>query len=87
VCEFSDGIGPHILCCHIPAKLSVRNTKCIRRQPPHTILSLVYRYTKTDDGPNLENIEDDDEYEAVADAFDEFLDAAEFDEIVGEDEI
>ena len=34
----------------------------------------------------LENIEDDEEYEAVADAFDEMLDAAEYDELVGEEE-
>lgn len=32
--------------------------------------------------PTLEYIEDDDEYEAVADAFDEYLDSAEFDELV-----
>lgn len=37
--------------------------------------------------PDLDNIEDDDEYEIVADAFDELLDDQEFDEIVGEDEI
>ena len=47
----------------------------------------IYRYIQENGGPTLENIEDDDEYEAVADAFDEFLDAAEFDEIIGEDEI
>lgn len=47
----------------------------------------LYRYSESEDGqPNLENIEDDDEYEIVADAFDELLDDAEFDEIVGEDE-
>lgn len=47
----------------------------------------IYRYTETEDGePNLENIEDDDEYEIVADAFDELLDSEEYDEIVGEDE-
>lgn len=32
--------------------------------------------------PQLEYIEDDDEYEAVADAFDEYLDNVEFDEFV-----
>ncbi len=32
--------------------------------------------------PELEYIDDDEEYEMVADAFDEFLDNAEFDEIV-----
>ena len=47
----------------------------------------LYRYSETEDGtPNLENIEDDDEYEVVADAFDELLDAQEYDELVGEDE-
>ena len=47
----------------------------------------LYRYSETEDGqPNLENIEDDDEYEIVADAFDELLDAEEYDEIVEEEE-
>ena len=47
----------------------------------------LYRYSEDAEGnPNLENIEDDDEYDIVADAFDELLDAQEFDEIVGEDE-
>ena len=47
----------------------------------------IYRYTETADGdPDLENIEDDDEYEAVADAFDELLDSEEFDEVDDEDE-
>ena len=48
----------------------------------------LYRYTEDADGkPDLENIEDDDEFELVSDAFDELLDAAEYDEIVGEDEL
>lgn len=46
-----------------------------------------YRYRENPDDPNeepaLDYIDDDDEYEAVADAFDEYLDAAEFDELVG----
>ena len=47
----------------------------------------LYRYSVTEDGtPNLDNIEDDDEYEIVAEAFDELLDAQEYDELVGEDE-
>lgn len=37
--------------------------------------------------PDLENIESDEEYEIVADAFDELLDAEEYDELVGEDEL
>jgi len=47
----------------------------------------IYRYTESADGePDLENIEDDDEYEAVADAFDELLDSEEFDEIDDEED-
>lgn len=41
----------------------------------------IYRYIETGEGdPDLQNIEDDDEYEVAADAFDEWLDAQEFDE-------
>ena len=48
----------------------------------------LYRYEEDADGnPSLDNIEDDDEYEVVADAFDELLDDQEFDEIVGEDDL
>ena len=48
----------------------------------------LYRYSETEDGtPVLDNIEDDDEYEIVADAFDEMLDDQEYDELVGEDEV
>ena len=45
------------------------------------------RVREVDGNPTLENIEDDDEYEAAADAFDEFLDSQEYDELVdAEDE-
>ena len=48
----------------------------------------LYRYSETEDGtPVLDNIEDDDEYEIVADAFDEMLDDQEYDELVAEDEV
>lgn len=47
-----------------------------------------YRYSENPEDPNeepeLEYIESDDEYELVADAFDEFLDSVEYDEIVEE---
>jgi|SRR5574344_1476019 uncharacterized protein YrzB (UPF0473 family) len=47
----------------------------------------IYEYAEDEAGnPLLTNIESDDEYEAVADAFDEWLDTQEFDEVVGEDE-
>ena len=40
------------------------------------------RFYEDDKGnPNLENIESDEEYELAAEAFDEMMDAAEFDEI------
>lgn len=45
-----------------------------------------YGYSENPDDPNeepvLEFIEDDEEYEKVADAFDEFLDNCEFDEMI-----
>ncbi len=48
-----------------------------------------YRYfedeSNPDEEPSLEYIEDDAEYEAVEDAFDEYLDSVEFDEIVDDE--
>ena len=41
----------------------------------------LYRYTEEDGEPALENIEDDDEYEIAADAFDEWMDEQEFEEM------
>lgn len=43
----------------------------------------LYRYINdgSENGPLLENILDDDEYEAAADAFDEMMDAAMYDEM------
>ena len=47
----------------------------------------LYRYTEDEAGtPNLANIEDDEEFEIVSDAFDEFLDEQEYDELVDEDD-
>ena len=47
----------------------------------------LYRYTEINGTPDIQNIESDEEYEIVADAFDELLDTEEYDEIVGEDEL
>ena len=42
---------------------------------------LIYRYAEDEEGnPALSNIEDDEEYEIAADAFDEWMDSQEFDE-------
>ena len=47
----------------------------------------LYRFTDNGDGvdPTLENIEDDDEYEIVADKFDEWLDTLEYEEDLDEE--
>ena len=48
----------------------------------------LYRYSEDENGtPDLENIVSDDEYEIVADAFDELLDTEEFDELVSAEEL
>lgn len=48
-----------------------------------------YRYSENPDDPNeepeLAYIDDDEEYETVAEAFDEYLDSVEFDELVDDD--
>lgn len=42
----------------------------------------IYRYYEDEEGnPSLENIENDEEYEIVADRFDELLDEAEFEDM------
>lgn len=47
----------------------------------------LYRYNETADGqPDLANIETDEEFEIVSDAFDELLDEAEYQELLGDDE-
>lgn len=49
-----------------------------------------YRYSENPDDPNEEPelgyIDNDEEYEKVADAFDEFLDEQEFDEITDDED-
>lgn len=49
-----------------------------------------YRYFENDADPNeepvLEYIDDDEEYDMVSDAFDEYLDNVEFDELIDEEE-
>ena len=43
----------------------------------------LYAYSEDEDGqPVLDNIEDDDEFEAVCDRFDEICDEEDFDELV-----
>ena len=46
----------------------------------------LYGFSETNGEPELINIEDDEEFERVSDAFDEWLDSEEFDEMYGDDE-
>lgn len=41
----------------------------------------LYRYREVNGEPTLENIDDDEEYEIAADAFDEWMDEQEFEEL------
>ena len=41
----------------------------------------LYRFQEVNGNPTLDNIESDEEYEMVADAFDEWLDNAEFEDM------
>lgn len=50
--------------------------------------AIIYRYREDEnEEPVLENIVDDAEFEIVEEAFDEWLDSCEYDEIVSEEEI
>ncbi len=46
----------------------------------------IYRYAVENGMPVLDNIEDDEEYDAAAEGFDEWLDSLEYDELVPADE-
>ena len=46
----------------------------------------LYGFSETNGEPELINIEDDEEFERVSDAFDEWPDSEEFDEMYGDDE-
>ena len=46
----------------------------------------LYRYTQQNGTPILDNIEDDEEYERVADAFDELMDEDEYEELLADDD-
>lgn len=74
--------------CEILCTLSVDGKEYIALLPPDDEETgaessiYLYRYiADTGDGPALESIEDDDEFEAVCDAYDEWLDTLEYDAI------
>ena len=47
--------------------------------------AMVY-FEDADGNPVLDNIEDDEEYDIVADAFDELMDSEEYDELFGDED-
>lgn len=77
--------------CSILSIFSVDNKDYIALQPEEGEEDedniYLYRFMQDDDGePQLLNIEDDEEFEAVADAFEEILDEQDFDELFDEDD-
>lgn len=48
--------------------------------------ALLYRFFEEDELPRIENIETEEEYEIAADAFDEWQDEAEYDELYLDDD-
>ena len=82
--------------CSIVTILSVRDKDYIVLLPldedgeNHDGNVWFYGYSENENDPNeepvLSYIEDDEEYEIVSDAFDEYLDNVEFDELVEESE-
>lgn len=48
--------------------------------------ALLYRYFEENEEPRIENIESEEEYEIAADAFDEWLDDAEYEEFYSDED-
>lgn len=72
-----------------PAKVNGKEQMYIALLPadatPESEIFL-YRFIENGEDIDLQNIEDDEEFEIVSDAFDELLDEEEFDDLMGEDE-
>ena len=72
-----------------PAKVNGKEQMYIALLPTDaTPESDIYLYRFFEDGEeiDLQNIEDDEEFDIVADAFDELLDEEEFENLMGEEE-
>ena len=67
---------------HLPLKDGQRTQAALESEESEVWF---YRYSENpedpDEEPQMDYIEDDDEYEKVADAFDEYLDTCEFEEL------
>lgn len=72
-----------------PAKVNGKEQMYIALLPadatPESEIFL-YRFLENGEDIDLQNIEDDEEFDIVSDAFDELLDEEEFDDLMGEDE-
>lgn len=79
-----------VLECSVLARFPVDGQQYIALQPEdeeHGEDIYLYRFAEDEDGqPVLGMIETEEEYDAVADRFDELLDEAEYDELVDEEE-
>ena len=69
--------------CQILTIFDVNNQNYIALVPVDNDEEVIfYRYFEDEEGnPSLENIESDDEFDAVSDRFDELLDEEEFDQM------
>lgn len=77
--------------CEILTIYTVNNQDYIALLPPagngfEEGEALLYRYFEENDEPRIENIESEEEYEIAADAFDEWLDEAEYEEIYSDED-
>ena len=72
-----------------PAKVNGKEQMYIALLPadatPESEIFL-YRFLENGEDIDLQNIEDDEEFEIVSDAFDELLDEEEFDDLMGDEE-
>ena len=85
--ELEDGT---VVECDVIARFPLNDRQYIALEPQHEDYAediFLYRFSEDADGePVLDMIETEDEYEAVCDRFDEILDEAEYDELVGEED-
>lgn len=65
--------------CYVLGIFEVKDREYIALVPEDSEDLLLYRYSENEEGIELDNIEDDDEYEAVSDTFDEIF-SEEFEE-------
>lgn len=72
-----------------PAKVNGKEQMYIALLPadatPESEIFL-YRFIENGEDIDLQNIEDDEEFDIVSDAFDELLDEEEFDDLMGDEE-